>query len=1034
MVGLPRTASPVGQFHMVRSPLLAVTLCAACVISAAVPAASAATRAARPSAPVSAAVTGNSPAYNWPTFHRGPQLQGYASNSPLSAADASQLGVAWATDLYGPALDSPVVVYDKKLSETLAYIGTEHGNFFAVNVATGHIVWSDSLGPPIRSTPTVAGGYVWVETWNSARIYKINATTGAVACSVSAPDQIEGSGVVATPKGGVSTLYINTEETGPVLAIRTSDCKQEWSWDSYKNKSGSWDPMGYAVDAAGTPLVLFGSADPDSSVYALNAVTGHEVWRFAAPTPPGDYDIGSGITISPPGVNGFADGVAYAVSKYGILFALNLSTGAQIWAYDFASALGVPRSDISTPALDGTNLVLGYHPGMMDVNAVTGALIWTSKEPAELSGDSSPAIAGAAGQEIVADADLGGGFEVTSLADGSQLYDYQTGGYITGSPAVSDGNILIASSDGFLYDFAVGGGNDTVLPQASITSPADFAAVKYPVARRLTIAGTASDAAGVGAVQVAVQAGGQDGPWWDATSRKWVDGPIGNPARLTSAGSTSTGWTFAYPVPRSGDTYKAIAYAVTTTNQSGISAAHSEFLVRAERGAPRLTTSASYLAPGARVTVKGAGFGGSEQVKITLLSRTLAAVTATSGGRFAAAVAIPRSAPFGSASLAATGRTSGRVATAAIVVTNDWAQLGNGPAHTGFEASDPTLYNLVAPGGDVFLDQAWKFSSGGAISTAPAVANEVAYEGNALGHLVAVDVHNGADRWTWKDTSGAAITGSPAVDPVKGLVIIGTEDGTVAAVSTRNGTLVWSATVGGTVNDPALADGTVYVTTSNGTVEALSESTGAKRWSATMPASVTGAPAVDPAAGTLVAGAVNGDVRAFNTANGKVRWGYVSGGAVAAAPMIDHGTVYFGSGDDIDAVSETHHDLLWSYRTGAAVAATPALITSGRIEMLLTGSDDGTLRAINGATGKLLWQNDVGEAITGLAVADSVVAFTTSSGEVGVSRTFTGEQVWRMTTSAAEISAPPALVDGTVYAGGSDGALYAFTGYGQPPS
>lgn len=1033
MIGLPRVAPPISQLRLARHVLLAVTLCAGCVVSAAVPMVASAATGTQPSVPVSAAVTGSSPAYNWATFHRGPQLQGYASNSPLSVADASQLGVAWDTNLYGPALDSPVVAYDKKLNETLAYIGTEQGNFFAINVATGHIVWSDWLGGPIRSTATVASGYVWAETWNSPRIYKLNASTGAVACSTSAPNTIEGSGLVVTPTGGVPTFYINTEQTGPVLALRTNNCKQEWSWDSYKTKSGSWDPMSYAVDATGTPLVLFGSADPDSSVYALNAVTGHEVWRYAAPTPPGDYDIGSGVTISPPGVNGFADGAAYTVSKYGILFALNLTTGALIWSYDFAAVLGVPRSDINTPALDGTNLVLGYHPGIMDVNAVTGTLIWTSNEPAELSGDSSPAIAGAAGEEIVADADLGGGFEVTSLATGSQLYDYQTGGYITGSPAVSDGNILIASSDGFLYDFAVGGGNSTVLPQASITSPADFAAVKYPVSGRLTMTGTASDASGVAAVQVAVQAGGQDGPWWDAATGKWVGAPVGNSASLTSAGGTSTGWTLAYPVPRSGDTYKAVAYAVSTTDQSGISSAHAEFTVRAEPGAPRLTASASYLAPGARLTVKGAGFGRSEQVKITLLSRTLTTVTATSGGRFRTAVTISGSAPFGAASLTATGRTSGRVATAAIVVTNDWDQLGDGPAHIGFEARDPSLFNLVAPGGDVFLDQAWRFSSGGAISTAPAVANEVAYEGNALGHLVAVDVHNGADRWTWKDSTGAAITGAPAVDPATGLVIVGTADGTVDAVRT-NGTLAWSATVGGSVNDPAVADEAVYVTTSNGTVEALSESTGDRLWSATMPASVTGAPAVDPAAGTLVAAAANGDVRAFNAATGKVRWGYVSGGAVAGAPMIDHGTVYFGSGDDIDAVSETKHDLLWSYPTGAAVAATPALITSGRVTMLFTGSDDGTLRAINGATGKLLWQNPIGLPIIGLAVADSVVAFTTSSGDVFVSRTYTGEQVWRTTTSATEISAGPAIVDGAVYVGGGDGALYAFTGYGQPPS
>ena len=60
-----------------------------------------------------------------------------------------------------------------------------------------------------------------------------------------------------------------------------------------------------------------------------------------------------GVTISPPGVNGFADGVAYAHTKYGDAYALDLTTGALIWQYNFGSP------SISTAALSGTNLVLG---------------------------------------------------------------------------------------------------------------------------------------------------------------------------------------------------------------------------------------------------------------------------------------------------------------------------------------------------------------------------------------------------------------------------------------------------------------------------------------------------------------------------------------------------------------------------------------------------------------------------------------------------------------------------------------------------
>src|SRR5579859_872627 len=369
------------------------------------------------------AVTGGSPAYNWATFHLGPRLQGYTSNSPLSTANAAHIGVAWATNLYGAALDSPVVYYDSAIGKTLAYIGTERGDLIAVDVSTGQILWATWIGSPLRSTPVAINGAVYAGTYDSPRIYKLNASTGAIDCSVAAPSEIEGSPVAATPPGGAATVYFNTNDTasasGPLIAVQASNCSIEWSFTGYTSKTGAWDPISYAVDANGTPLVLFGTSDPNSTVYAVNALTGKEVWNFAVYNPPpGGFDVGAGITLSPPNANGFADGVAYVPSKYGIVYALNLTTGAQIWSYNYNKALGTAYGGISTAALDGTNLVLGYEKGLLDVNAVTGTKVWNAPDASGTQVDSSPAIAGAPRSQIVAYADLTGRFSVDSLATG----------------------------------------------------------------------------------------------------------------------------------------------------------------------------------------------------------------------------------------------------------------------------------------------------------------------------------------------------------------------------------------------------------------------------------------------------------------------------------------------------------------------------------------------------------------------------------------------------------------------------------------
>jgi eukaryotic-like serine/threonine-protein kinase len=985
------------------------------------------------------AVTGNSPAYNWSTFHQAPSRQGYARNSPLSTANAPTLGVAWATDLYAAATDSPVVAYDASLGETLAYIGTEHGDVLAVNVATGRIVWGTWLGSPIRATPVVFSGSVWVGTYDSPRIYKLNASTGVVSCSVASPDEIEGTPVAATPPGGTGTVYFGTNDVrtanGPILAVAASNCAIKWSFTGYTSPAGSWVPISYGVDAANVPLIVFGTSDPDSTVYAVNAVTGAEVWHFATNPPPGDYDVGAGAVISPPGANGFADGVVYVENKYGTMFALDLTTGTQIWSFNYNQALGISGGGVSMAALAGKNLVLGIHGGLVDINALTGTLLWHDHNPANIAVDSSPAIAGATGSQIVAVGDLAGGFDIDSLATGAQLYHYQTGNYITASPAVTDGNILVASADGFLYDFAAGGGNETSLPGTTITSPADSSTLPNPAGGQVSATGAATDQAGVSAVEVAVQESGPDGSWWDATSGKWVPGPIDSPAVVDTPGATASTWHFSYPVPAAGGTYKVTAYTVSTTGQSDITAPHVSFTVGASTTGPQLTAQPAFVAPGGSTTVAGGGFQAGETVAISLLGTTLVTATATSSGALPATKAtIPATAAFGLTSLTATGQQSGQTAAAAITIANNWAQLGNGPGHPNLEPNDSTFYNNITPGARIFLDPAWVYQSSSPIGTAPAIADSVAYTADSGGQLAALDVHNGAPLWTWTIPSGAALDGSPAADPKAGLVFVGAQDGTLAAISAATGKLVWSAAIGGDVSAPVYGAGDLYVTTSTGAVEAVAESTGATVWGpVTLPSSISSAPSLDPVGHVLIVGESSGDVVALNSATGATLWTYASGGAVTASATVYKGSVYFGSGDAVDAVTEATGSLIWSYPTGGAVGDTPSLTNKGTRSLdAMVGSADGNLYVLQASDGSLAWQMPVGSPIAGVATVSNIVVYTTTSGLIGASRSYGQLLLWTQQTGGG--LSPPVIVNGAVYAGGQDSHLYAFTPYGQQPS
>jgi outer membrane protein assembly factor BamB len=103
--------------------------------------------------------------------------------------------------------------------------------------------------------------------------------------------------------------------------------------------TGSWSPPALTNDTTGRPLLVFGSSNPDESVYALDARDGSQVWRFQ--TIPGRHlDVGAGPTISPPGVDGFGDGVVYIDGKDKYEFALDSLTGSQIWRSTSPPTLG----------------------------------------------------------------------------------------------------------------------------------------------------------------------------------------------------------------------------------------------------------------------------------------------------------------------------------------------------------------------------------------------------------------------------------------------------------------------------------------------------------------------------------------------------------------------------------------------------------------------------------------------------------------------------------------------------------------------
>ncbi len=174
-----------------------------------------------------------------------------------------------------------------------------------------------------------------------------------------------------------------------------------------------------------------------------------ELWRFQTANEGADEDVGAGPTISPPGSNGFADGVVYIDGKDGIEYALNLRTGRKMWSYVLGPGSGAANA-VCEAALTGSTLVTCYSASVFALNAKTGAKLWSVTPGGSIY--ASPAVSGPTGNQVVLLGDLNGTEHGLELQNGTQVFAAAVGGGIQASTAVADGmSYFIANGTLYAY-------------------------------------------------------------------------------------------------------------------------------------------------------------------------------------------------------------------------------------------------------------------------------------------------------------------------------------------------------------------------------------------------------------------------------------------------------------------------------------------------------------------------------------------------------------------------------------------------------
>jgi outer membrane protein assembly factor BamB len=273
----------------------------------------------------------------------------------------------------------------------------------------------------------------------------------------------------------------------------------------------------------------------------------------------------------------------------------------------------------------------------------------------------------------------------------------------------------------------------------------------------------------------------------------------------------------------------------------------------------------------------------------------------------------------------------------------------------------------------------WKFKTGGAVISTPAVIDGTAYFGSNDHYFYAVNLIDGAQRWKFK--TGGRVTSSPAV--YQGNVYFGSYDGNIYSVDAKSGEQRWKFASEGErrftgkhlhgadpagesmpdpfdfyLSSPTVVGDTVYVGSGDGNIYALDAASGSLRWKFRTGNVVHASPAV--ANGTVYIGSWDSFFYALDAKSGKERWRFKTGedhdianqvGIQASATVAD-GVVYFGCRDsNLYALDAATGAKKWAFSNkGSWVISTPIAMDG---TLYFATSDSGLFHAVDAKTGTL---------------------------------------------------------------------------------
>ncbi len=368
----------------------------------------------------------------------------------------------------GRVLSSPTI-----LGGTM-YVGSDDGNLYAVDIASQRELWRYRAGARIASTPAVSKGVVYVGS-NDRHLHAVDAASGELRWKYET-----GAEVFSSPAVSKGVVYVGSDDNH-LYAFDAVSGELRWQyetqdWVSTAPAVGggavyvrSEDGILHAVDAStgeglwqqgtGGQSVSVSPAFADGVVYtggytlqAFDAASGEGLWSYVT-----EYREDERVFL-PAYSPAVEDGIVYAGSDDGRLYAVDASTGALLWLRQWDYELGdsIHPTEAAPIAAEGAVYVQSETGHLYAMDAFTGGLLWRSETGGVYGGpraDGGVVYAAANGGKVygmVASSPLAAPAPPQERKAGG-LWQYRADRDLLSQPAAANGILYAGAEDGYLY-------------------------------------------------------------------------------------------------------------------------------------------------------------------------------------------------------------------------------------------------------------------------------------------------------------------------------------------------------------------------------------------------------------------------------------------------------------------------------------------------------------------------------------------------------------------------------------------------------